>query len=398
MKYKYTAVSEKGEKIEGILATENEETLAEELREDGFILTSAKKVSEKRSLRLPKRVSLKDKIFFVRNLQVMLSAKLPLSRALNSLGAQTKNEKLKEIIHQLKEDIKGGKKFSEALLEHPRVFSSFFFNMIKSGEETGRMEEVLKNLSEQMENEHKLKSNILGALIYPAVVISVMLIMLIIMLIVVIPRMAEVFHDMDLALPLFTRMIVSFSEFLAGNFIIIIFIIILLAIVARAFFKTDTGNKFLSFVILKTPLISSFSKKKNSAHISRTLSSLMTAGISINTGMDIVRQTLNNFYFKQAVSVSAEKIKSGESFSDAIAEHGEILSPLLIEMTQVGEETGETSEVLLKAASFLEEEVERGTMNLTTFIEPILLVIIGGAIGFFAFSMLMPMYSLMDAL
>ncbi len=399
MKYKYVAIDNNGERTKEVANFENETELSKYLHSKGLFLVSAEPVksSKKASISFLKKVSLSEKMFFIRHLKVMISAGLSLSKALDALEKQTKNNFLKEAVITIKDDVKSGKRFSEALLRHPAIFSEFFYNMIRASEESGTTEEVLGILSDHIEKEYSLKSKIKGALIYPAVIISAMLGVGVIMLVFVIPQLAQTFKEMELELPNSTQAIISIGGFLANNLILIPVAIIGIAFSTTLFLRTKTGKRVFSWISLKIPLIATFTRNTSSAHISRTLSSLLNSGTSITRSLEIVTNTLGNLYFQDAIAATSEKVKKGEKLSEALSQYDDILSPLIIQMVEVGEETGETSSLLLKVAEFLEEEVEATTKNLTSIIEPILMILIGVAIGFFAISMLQPMYSMLGA-
>ncbi len=399
MNYKYTAIDNDGERTKGVANFENETELSKYLHSKELVLVSAEpaRTSRKASISFFKKVSLAEKMFFIRHLKVMISAGLSLSKALDALERQTKNTLLKDAVTAIKEDVKSGKRFSEALLKHPAIFSEFFYNMIRASEESGTTEEVLGILSDHMEKEYSLKSKVKGALIYPAVIISAMLGVGMIMLVFVIPQLAETFEEMELELPNSTQAIIGIGNFLSNNLLIIPFAVIGIAISIIMFLRTKTGRRVFSWISLKIPLISTFTRNTGSAHISRTLSSLLNSGTSITRSLEIVSNTLGNLYFQNAIIETSEKVKKGQKLSESLNKYQDILSPLIIQMVEVGEETGETSNLLLKVAEFLEEEVEATTKNLTSIIEPILMILIGVAIGFFAVSMLQPMYSMMGA-
>jgi len=398
MKYKYIVKNQKGEKIEGTLSAESQREAEKKAMKKGLFVLSVKPVEPGGISFKFGRVSIKDKVFFVRHLRIMLSAGLSLSKALNSLGERVSNKKFKKVIFEMEEQIDSGKKFSEALLSHPEIFSPFFYNMVKSGEETGKTERVLKNIVTQMENKMAIQGKIKSAMIYPSVIVTAMIGMFILMMVMVVPQMGEVFEEMELDLPASTTMIMNLGDFLFNNVLLIPVFIVSIIIFSIIFLRSKSGKKVLSFLSLKIPVISSLSKKKNSAHIGRTLSYLLASGISINDSLEIVSDTLANFYVKKAIKDSCEEVKKGKKLSEYLKKNENLFSPLLIQMIEVGEDTGETSDTLLQGSKFLEEEVMRAAVNLTSVIEPVLMIFIGATIGFFAFSILRPMYTLIETM
>ena len=403
-RYSYIAKSLKGEEKSGIAEVKDERQLSKTLREQGFILikaeleTAKKKRKFKISLPFLGGVSLTEKLMFTRNLQVMISAGLPLPRALEILASQTKSKKFKKALLNINEEIIKGKNFSDSLKAHPDIFSELFQNMIKVGEETGNLDEVLRILSQQIERENELKSKIKGALMYPAVIVSAMIGIGILMLVMVVPKLAETFEELNIELPFTTRMVIGLGNFLAEKWFLVLLIMAVFFFFFRLALKTKRGKEIIDAITLKIPIISPLIKKTNSAYTVRTLSSLIAAGVPIVSSLNIVAGILGNIHYKTALLQAAEKVKKGEKLSDAMAPYKEIYPLIVMQMIKVGEETGETSDILAKLAIFFEEEIGYATKNLTSVIEPILMLIVGGAIGFFAISMIQPMYSMLEAI
>jgi type IV pilus assembly protein PilC len=403
-KYFYTAKSLEGENKEGEMEAKDERQLAGILREQGLVLVRVEEKSKpgqknKLSFSLL-NPSLAEKMFFARNLQVMISAGLPLPRALEILASQTKNKKFQKAITGVKEEITRGENFSKALSKYPAIFSMLFQNMVKAGEEGGMLEDVLKTLSLQLEKENDLKSKIKGALIYPAVIVSTMIGVGILMLILVVPQLSQTFKELGIQLPLTTRIVIGLAGFLIEKWylaIIIIFGLIFLVLLALKN-KTGPGKKIIDTLVLRLPIIAPIVKNTNSAYTARTLSSLVAAGVHLPKALEITAATLGNIYYQQALMSAVEKVSRGQKLSDALQNFQKIYPQTLIQMISVGEETGETSNMLQKLADFYEDEVTKTTKNLTSVIEPVLMVIIGTIIGFFAISMIQPMYSMLGAI
>lgn len=403
-RYFYTAKSlTTGESKSGIMEVKDVHQLARILREQGLILIRAeleeKKLKKKFEISLPFfGISLAEKMFFTRNLQVMISAGLPLPRAMTTLARQAKSKKFQKALLNISEEITKGKSFSETLAEYPDIFSELFQSMVKVGEESGTLENVLKQLTLQMEREHDLKSKVKGAMIYPAVIICAMLGIGILMLIVVVPKLAETFAELEIELPITTKIVIGFANFLIQKWYLFIFGLFGLIFLLWQAIKTKTGKKIIDNLSLKIPIISPIVRKTNLATVARTLSSLISAGVPIVRSLEITAGTLGNIYYQKALSEATEKVKKGEKVSEALKPYENIYSPTLIQMVAVGEETGETSDVLAKLADFFEEEVTNATKNLASVIEPVLMLIIGAAVGFFAISMIQPMYSMLGAI
>ncbi|MBI4101710.1 MAG: type II secretion system F family protein [Candidatus Nealsonbacteria bacterium] len=398
----YTAKTLQGETKSGSLEAKDIHQLARILRQDGSILIRAEISGQAQKRRGEINLSffgpsLAEKMFFTRNLQVMISAGLPLPRALETLASQAKNTKFKKAILSIREEVLRGKSFSDSLIRFPDIFSSLFQNMVKVGEESGTLEDVLKTLTVQLERENDLKSKIKGAMIYPAVIISAMIGIGVIMLVTVVPKLNETFKELNVQLPLTTRLVIDFADFLTQKWYWAVAIFILVIFLTRQILKSASGKRFFDRVFLRIPVLSSLVKNTNSAFTARTLSSLISAGVSLPKSLEITSGTLGNIYYRKALMEAQEKVKTGEKLSAVFGNYSQIFPQTLIQMISVGEETGETSGVLDKIASFYEEEVANVTKNMTSIIEPVLMIVIGAVVGFFAVSMVQPMYSMLGA-
>jgi len=402
-KYSFTAKSLEGEEQSGITEATNIQALAKTLKQQGFILIRAEPAKEKKEKRLElslpflERVSLTEKMMFTRNLQVMIASGLPLPRALNTLFEQAKSQKLKKALLDIREKVVKGKNFSETLKDHPDIFSELFRNMIKVGEESGTLEKVLTVLTQQMEREHELKSKVQGALMYPAVIILAMVGIGVLMLVMVIPQLGETFEELEIDLPVTTKLVIGLGTFLAEKWYLAIIIIIALFLLFWMASKSKVGKKIIDTLLLKFPVISVLIKKTNSAYTVRTLSSLIASGIPIVRSLEITAGVLGNVYYKEAIQEAAIKVKKGGKLSEALKTCKDIYPLVVFQMIEVGEETGESSKILAKLADFFEDEVGNATKNLASVIEPVLMIIIGVVIGFFAISMVQPMYSMLGA-
>ena len=398
--YSYKAKTKSGQEKEGTKYAENEMELARSLRKEGLTLISAVSQEEKGegfSFNLSLfGVSLSDKLMFTRNLKVMIGAGMPLPRTLRVIADQVQSKKLKEAIEQMAQKVVKGDNFSETL-KATDIFSDLYCSMIEIGEETGNLETVLGDLAFHMKRTHDLKSEVKGALIYPAVIIAAMLGIGVLMLVMVVPQLAKTFEELNLQLPATTKFVIFLGTFLSNNFLWLTLVLIAFLIVARWSLNTEAGEKIFDRVVLELPIVSPIIEKTNSASMVRTLAILTSSGVPIVRSLNIIADSLSNFYFSQAVREAAEDVERGANLSESLAPH-QVYPSLVIQMLKVGEETGETSEVLDKLADFYEQQVTRSTKNLASVVEPILMLLIGGVVGFFAVSMIQPMYSMISAL
>ena len=403
--YFYTAIASTGEKISGSESAADERQLASILREKGYVLTTIKTEETEGRMRSPlsffkgmRGVSLTDKFLFTRNLQVMVAAGVPLPRALDILSAQTGNRAFKSVLSEVKKEVLEGKSLSEAMGRHPAVFPDLFTNMIRVGEESGTLEQVLSQLALQLERSHELRSKVLGALMYPSVVVAAMLGVGTLMLIVVIPLLAQTFEELQVQLPLTTRIIIALGTFLAERWYLALLLLVAFAVLAVRALRTERGKRMFDAVMLKTPLLGGIITKLNAALMTRTLSSLIASGVPIVRSLEITSHVLGNIYFRESLEICAQRVGKGERISSTLKDYGHLYPIVIVQMVEVGEETGETGTILAKLASFYEEEVTQMTKNLTSIIEPILMLLIGATVGFFAISMIQPIYGMLNAL
>lgn len=403
-KFIYTAKSYSGQTKGGEIVAQDEKNVAQQLRSEGFLVTSITMVKEEENVSAGKTsffdrfvsVPLKEKMVFARNLSIMVASGLTVSRAVNNLAAQTENKAFKKILSDIYEEIQGGKSLSEGLAQHADIFGELFINMVRVGETAGNLDEVLKIVAVQLEKEHDLKSKVKGAMIYPAVIMVVMFIIGIIMLTYVLPKLMGVFKDMDAKLPAMTQFIVDLSDMLKNNGLMVAIVFVVTALFLQYFLRQPSGKKVVSWVSIKFPIFSPLIKQMNCARFARIYSSLLKSGVGAVEALKIISRTLTNHYYQQALLSSVDDIQKGVSLSKVLSENSDIFPILVSQIVQVGEETGKTEIVLLQLAEFYEEEVDQITKNLSAIIEPLLMVIIGAAVGFFAVAMLMPMYSMMD--
>lgn len=402
MKVIYTAKSFSGETKGGEMEVKNERDLASQLRSDGFLLTSFKEIGEEKNdikanfMDRFMGIPLKEKVIFARNMSVMISSGLSLPRAVKDILLQTSNKRFKGILDNVLKDLQTGVSFADSLAKYPAVFNELFVNMVRVGETSGNLEEVLNLLAAHLEKEHKLISRIKGAMIYPAVILLVMIAVGVIMLTYVLPTLIGVFKDMKVVLPLPTRIIIWTSDALKSHAILVGVLLVGSIIFSFIFSKTKTGKIFISFFTIRIPFIKNIVMKVNCARFARTYSSLLKSGVSVVEALRIISRTLSNYYYKQSMLDAMGQIKKGVSLSKVIAMYPKIFPILVSQMAEVGEETGKTEAVLLKLAEFYEDEVEQITKNLSSVIEPALMVVMGIAVGFFAVAMLQPMYSMME--
>ena len=401
-KFLYTAKAiDTGQPHSGEMVARDEKELAQELRKQGMLLTSHREMAEKTQINIKffdrfQSVPLKEKMIFTRNLAVMVSSGLTLSRGIHNLSLQTTHKGFSKILQDVFEEVQGGKTLSEGLAKYPKIFNELFTNMVAVGEVSGNLEEVLDILATQLEKEHDLSSKVRGALIYPMVIVVAMIGIGILMLTYILPKITGVFKEMEVELPPTTRAIMSASDFLIAHYIIVSGGSVLMIMAVNFFAKTDTGRAFFGRLYLYLPIVGNIVVKVNCARFARIHSSLLKSGVSVVTSLGIVSKTLGNVHYKEALEDAIGEIQKGTDLSKIIARYPKLFPILVPQILEVGEETGKTEMVLRRLAEFYEEEVSQITKNMSSIIEPILMLLIGGGVGFFAVAMLQPMYSVLN--
>lgn len=406
-RYFYKAKNLKGKEESGVLEAQDQRHLTKLLRQKGYFLVSAetkRRSGEKFEISVPDffyklfPVSLTEKLFFTKNLEVMVRTGVPLPRAFDILSQQAKATRFKKALSKISEKIVKGEGFSEALGAYPDIFSSLYQETVKVGEETGNLEESLRVLSNQMEREHDLKSKVKTAMLYPMIVLCMALGLGVFMLFFAVPKLEAAFEELGIELPFTTQAIIGVADFLTARWPIAVGIIFVLIFVIFFALRSGKGGKIKSGLILKIPVVSRIVKQTNSALVLRTLSSLLEAGVPIVRSLNVASGALANVYFKESLRDSAKLVEKGEKLSKALQPYENLYAPMVLQMLEIGEETGETSQVLEKLADFYEAEVTAATQKLSSVIEPFLIMAIGGIVGFFAVSMMQPMFSVMGGM
>ncbi len=403
-RFKYTAEKSDGEVYTGVAEAQNRFELYNVVRKEGGKIVAVDEESANQWLNLKywnsKLSSVKeyDKILMARNLGAMLSAGLSLSRALAVLERQTKSPKLSGVIGDVSSEVRRGSTLHEALAKSPRVFSRLFIAMVRAGEEGGGLPDALAVISEQMERSYQLKKKIRSALIYPAIILIAIVGIGVLMMIKVVPTLAQTFSEVHAELPKSTQFIIAMSNFLVQYTVLALGLAG--GLVALAYFgmRTTIGQRISNFVFLHTPLIAPMVREVNAARTSRTLASLLTSGVDVLGSLEITGEVVQNHYFKEVIADAARGVGQGEPLSAAFVRREDLYPPFVGEMMAVGEETGALAEMLKRLALFYEDEVDRKTKDMSTIVEPFLMVFIGAAVGFFAVSMISPIYSLSQSI
>lgn len=404
MKFAYTAKKTDGTTYNAVFECESKSDLFKEIEKNGATLVRYEEKVGKSFDFMKKlngffnKIKITDKIIFARNLGNMLDAGLSFTRALSVMEKQTKNQKLKAVFQSITSDISSGKTFHESLQKFPKVFPTIFVSMVKAGEESGNLSESLKTIADQMEKTFQLQKKVKGAMVYPGVILTVMLVIGIILMITVVPKLTKTFKDVQAELPASTKFIIWLSDTLSSHILLFLIAVIVLVVGVVALAKSNKGKKVFDWLSVRLPVIGTIVIESNSAKTTRTLSSLVASGVNLIQSVEITRDVVQNSYYKKILDDTILAVEKGKSLTTAIEQNQKLYPIFVTEMISVGEETGKLASMLQGAATFYENEVEQKTKDLSTIIEPMLMVFVGGAVGFFAVAMITPMYSVMNNL
>lgn len=342
------------------------------------------------------RIKLIDKIFFTEHLGVMLKAGISLAQAFGVLSEQATNPRFKMILQDVEKRVEAGNSLSKSLSRYPKVFPEIFVNMVGAGEISGKLEEVLKTLEVQMKKDHEIVAKVRGAMIYPAVIFTAMIGVGVAMMVFIIPNILSLFTEVEAELPLATRLIIGISNFLTSYGIFVAMGgVACLFLFVRAI-RTPAGKDVWHRILLKVPVLGHMIKKVNLARISRTLSSLLKTDIPIIQTFRLTAAVVSNTQYRNTLEQAAEKLKKGSSIVETLKAYPSLYPPIMYQMIKVGEETGTMDTILETLADFYEQDVSETMNNLSSIIEPVLLLVMGVGVGLMAIAIIMPTYSLID--
>ncbi len=396
--YKWEGKTAKGVIKKGEMEGPNEAAIRIHLRQQNIVPTklSSKGKEIRFSLPFKKKVKQRAVAIFTRQLATMIDAGLPLVQSLEILSSQQEDKVFKNIIREIREDVEGGSTFAGALKKHPVTFNELYTNLVVAGEEGGILDTILTRLANYIEKSEALKKKVKSALIYPATIVGVAVIVVAILMIFVIPVFENLFKSSGQNLPLPTLVVVTLSKLIKKYVVIFIPAMILLFFLFRKYYQTQNGKAVVDRLLLKLPVFGSLFKKIAVARFSRTLGTLVSSGVPILDGLSIVSRTSGNKTIETAILNARSSIREGETIAEPLSRSG-IFPPMVIQMISVGESTGALDSMLSKIADFYEEEVDIAVSNLTSLLEPLLMVFLGVVIGGVVISMYLPIFSMASA-
>jgi len=383
-----------GQTITGEMEAANREAVVARLRSQQVIATAVR--GKPRDITIPgmaAKVSDKDIVVFTRQFATMIDAGLPLVQCLEILATQEENKTFKKALTEIRQSVEGGSTFAAALKQHPKVFSSLYANMVEAGEAGGILDTILNRLAGYMEKAMGLKKKVKSALIYPTTIITVAVAVVTFLLVFVIPTFKAMFEGFGAALPLPTQIILELSRIVRSYFVVGIVTIVGVIIAIRWWYGTSSGRTNIDRLLLRMPIIGILIRKVAVAKFTRTLGTLISSGVAILDGLDITARTAGNKIVEMAVLKTRASIAEGKTIAEPLRE-SRVFPPMVVQMIAVGEQTGALDAMLGKIADFYDEEVDTAVANLTSLLEPLLMVFLGVVVGGVVIAMYLPIFKL----
>lgn len=393
--YVWNGRTRDGQRQKGELAAKSKEEVISIMRKQNIMVTSVAARAKKLTINLPfgSKANDKDIAIFTRQFATMIDAGLPLVQCLDILSKQADNKTFAAVINEIRQDVEAGSTYADSLKKHPAVFGDLYANMVAAGELGGILDTILNRLSKYIEKNIKLKRQVKAALFYPATIVAVAFIVIVVLLVYVIPIFAKMFTDFGGILPAPTRLVIGASNFMRANILIIMGIIAAAIIGARKYYKTQNGRLVIDSTVLKMPVFGMLARKISVAKFTRTLGTLISSGVPILDGLDIVAKTSGNKVVEKAIYATRQSISEGKTLSEPL-EQSKVFPPMVVQMIAVGETTGALDAMLSKIADFYDEEVDSTVGILTSLLEPILMIFLGVVIGFIVVAMYLPIFKL----
>lgn len=397
--FQYTAKDQQGKTLQGIVESGDSKTALEMIRAKGLITLSLKEASKKSSFSVaslfPKsnKVAIDDIVVFSRQLSTVVEAGIPLVNALDIISEQMDKPELKARIGKIKDDVEAGAAFSEAIAKDKEFFSSFFVNMVKAGESSGTLDEILERLAVYIEKSSNLQKKVKSAMIYPAVVMGMAVTITLVLIIKVIPVFKDIYSGFGSALPGPTQMLMDLSDFLRKYFYVVFIFIGLTIMGLKKVIATPKGRRAFDNFKLKAPVFGPLIKKVAISKFTRTFATLVKSGVPILNSLDIVGKTADNIIIEEAVEKVKTNVKQGENIAGPLAKIG-IFPPMVVRMISIGEKTGELEKMLTKVSDFYDEQVKTAVDGLTSLIEPLVIAFLGIVIGGIVICMFLPILQL----
>ncbi len=394
--FKYKAVDGDKKIVSGLAEAASEDLAVDSLQEKGLSIISLKEKSKAASFDFDfilSRVKIKDIVIFSRQFSVMTSANVTVAQALKILIDQTENPKLKMVISEVAYEVDAGSRLSDALAKRPKVFSNFYVSVVRSGETSGRLDEILNYLADEMEKDYDMMSKIKGAMIYPAFVLTGLSGVGAVMMVFVVPKLTGVLAETGGELPVATKILIAVSDFLINSWWLLLIIIIGLVALIRFYLKTKQGRRVFDKLKLHVPIFGKLAQRIYLVRFTRSLNTLIVGGVAITEGLKITAEVVNNEVYKELILKTVKEVEDGNSISSVFINSKEV-PKMVSQMMSIGEKTGKLDVVLERVSLFYAREVSNIVANLMTLMEPIIMVIMGVAVGIMVAAIILPMYNM----
>lgn len=394
--FTYIVKDKVGQTKKGLIEAVDARAASGILHEKGFVVIKIEEKKKGVSFSIGGSVNIGSVANFTRQLATMIASGLPLTDSLVVLQKQTENKKLQEIVAQIADDIQGGSTFAASLAKHPKEFSVAYINIVKAGESSGTLDKVLLKLADTMEKDREFQSKVRGAFIYPTIIMIAMALVITVIMIFVIPKLSDLYTQMNVQLPLPTKIIMALSNFMVNFWWLVILVIVGAGIALRRYRKTESGALVVDRIILKIPIMGKLNRDSSLTEFTRTLGSLISAGVPILEALKISGDVSSNATHRLAIKKAAVLVEKGSQLSKAIGQDN-TFPAIVPQMIAVGEETGKIDEVLGRVSNYFDLEVDHQVKNLTASLEPIIMIVLGVMVAFLVISIIMPIYGLTSA-
>lgn len=400
-KFKWEARTKAGGAQNGVMEAQSIAIVEAQLKKFGFTNITITEEAQKFSIKLPSfgrsgKVETKDLVVFTRQFATMIDSGLPLVQCLEILSSQQENKTFKEVLLKVKESVESGSTFADALAKHPKVFDQLFVNLVAAGEIGGILDTILQRLAAYIEKAMKLKKQIKGAMVYPITIMSIAVIVVGVILVFVIPTFAKMFADFGGDLPAPTKFVIGLSNFLVKYIFVIIGVFYGISYGIKKYYNTPIGRKNIDSMALKAPIAGPLIRKVSVAKFTRTLGTMVSSGVPIMDGLEIVAKTAGNKIVEEAIYAVRTAISEGKTMAEPLAACG-VFPPMVVQMIAVGEATGAMDTMLNKIADFYDDEVDDAVSAMTAMMEPLLMVFLGTTVGGLVVAMYLPIFKLAGA-
>lgn len=398
MKFEYQARTKSGDVKKGVIEAVSKMAAVDLLHKNELFPTIIKEEKKGKGLntelKIFERVSSKEVVIFTREIAIMIESNVPPAKALEALGEQMSNRSFKEKIFKVSADIREGVTLSKAFSKYPNIFSTFYVNMLRSGEISGTLPEVLRKVADHLENEYYIKTKTMGAMIYPIVVLVVFAIIFTVVVVYIIPGLVEVLESSGAELPLVTKIVIGVSNFVVNYWWAVLLILIGIASFVYYYPKTKEGKQVTDAILLKVPVLGNFQKNIYMNRFAENLATLLSSGKPITEALEVTADLIGNNVYREIILQARDGVVKGQKISDSLVNYPKYISPLFVQMVAVGESTGKISETLMNVVRFYKTEIETFVDSISNIIEPVLILGLAGMVGLLVAAVFLPLYQI----